>query len=120
MPKRLKVGPEGEPRSASPADLQLVRRTCEVCEWEAFLIEPAGSSHDCAMCHAPTRAAVMMPHVEGLAPDAGKNPYATALGRLGGLKGGVARAAALSSKQRREIARKAANARWGHAKRRKG
>jgi len=120
MTKRPREEPEAESDPRIRPELQLIRRTCPVCEWEAFVIEPAGSSHDCAMCHAPTRAAVMMPHVEGLAPDAGKNPYATALGRLGGLKGGVARAAALSSKQRREIARKAANARWGHAKRRKG
>jgi hypothetical protein len=41
-----------------------------------------------------------------------KNPAAVALGRLGGLKGGNARAASLSSKKRAEIARKAANSRW--------
>ena len=33
-------------------------------------------------------------------------------GRLGGLKGGKARAEKLSPEERREIARKAANARW--------
>ena len=41
-----------------------------------------------------------------------KNPAAVALGRLGGLKGGKARAASLSPKKRREIARRAAAARW--------
>ena len=41
-----------------------------------------------------------------------KNPAAVALGRLGGLKGGKARAAKLSKKRRSEIARKAAQARW--------
>ena len=41
-----------------------------------------------------------------------KNPHAMALGRLGGLKGGPARAEKLSARQRREIARRAANARW--------
>ena len=41
-----------------------------------------------------------------------KNPAAVALGRLGGLKGGKARAAKLSAKKRKEIARKAAQARW--------
>ena len=41
-----------------------------------------------------------------------KNPAAVALGRLGGLKGGKARAKKLSKKQRSESARKAANARW--------
>jgi hypothetical protein len=41
-----------------------------------------------------------------------KNPAAVALGRLGGLKGGKARAKKLSAKQRIEIARKAAKSRW--------
>jgi hypothetical protein len=45
-----------------------------------------------------------------------KNPYAAALGRLGGQKGGKARARALSPKRRREIAKKAAQARWAGAK----
>jgi hypothetical protein len=41
-----------------------------------------------------------------------KNPAAVALGRLGGLKGGKARAESLSAKRRKEIARKAARSRW--------
>lgn len=41
-----------------------------------------------------------------------KNPHAVALGRLGGLKGGKARAEKLTRAQRSEIARKAAKARW--------
>jgi hypothetical protein len=45
--------------------------------------------------------------------DEGKNPAAVALGRLGGKKGGKARAAKLTKEQRSEIARKAARARWG-------
>jgi hypothetical protein len=45
--------------------------------------------------------------------DAGKNPAAVALGKLGGAKGGAARAAALSPRQRSLIASKAATARWG-------
>lgn len=45
----------------------------------------------------------------------GKNPNAVALGRLGGLKGGKARAAKLTAEQRRDIAKKAAAARWGKA-----
>lgn len=47
-------------------------------------------------------------------PDFSKNPAAVALGRLGGIKGGKARAAKLSPDQRREIAKKAAAARWGN------
>ncbi len=44
--------------------------------------------------------------------DDGKNPAAVALGRLGGLKGGKARAKKLSKKKRSQIATKAAKARW--------
>lgn len=50
-------------------------------------------------------------------PDTqGKNPAAVALGRLGGLKGGKARAESLSPKKRSDIARKAAQARYGKKK----
>ncbi len=42
----------------------------------------------------------------------GKNPAAVALGKLGGLKGGKARAQSLTAKQRSEIAKKAAAKRW--------
>jgi hypothetical protein len=41
-----------------------------------------------------------------------KNPAAVALGRLGGLKGGKARAKKLTAEQRKEIARKGAAVRW--------
>jgi hypothetical protein len=41
-----------------------------------------------------------------------KNPAAVALGRLGGAKGGKARAAKLSKAQRVAIAKRAAKARW--------
>lgn len=44
--------------------------------------------------------------------DDGKNPAAVALGRLGGLKGGKARAAKLTSERRKEIAQKAAKKSW--------
>ena len=42
-----------------------------------------------------------------------KNPAAVALGRLGGLKGGKARAKKLGARRRKEIAKKAARIRWG-------
>jgi len=45
-------------------------------------------------------------------PPSGKNPAAVALGKLGGAKGGRARAAKLTAEQRSEIARKAAATRW--------
>lgn len=44
--------------------------------------------------------------------DEGKNPAAVALGRLGGLKGGKARAKKMTPEERSESARKAALARW--------
>jgi hypothetical protein len=42
----------------------------------------------------------------------GKDPAAVALGRKGGLKGGKARADKLSTNRLKEIAKKAAKARW--------
>lgn len=50
--------------------------------------------------------------IEEKKTDDGKNPAAVALGRLGGLKGGKARAKALTAKKRKEIATKAAKKRW--------
>ncbi len=54
-------------------------------------------------------------HMDGtplLDPNEGKNPAAVALGKLGGKKGGKARAEKLSPAKRKAIARKAAKARW--------
>lgn len=51
------------------------------------------------------------PKPEAKPPE--KNPAAVALGRLGGLKGGAARAAKLSPAKRKAIAKKAAAKRWG-------
>jgi hypothetical protein len=45
-------------------------------------------------------------------PQKGKNPAAVALGKLGGKKGGKARAQKLSPEERKRIAKKAAAARW--------
>jgi hypothetical protein len=50
--------------------------------------------------------------VEDVRPDNGKNPNAVALGRLGGLVGGKARAAKLTPERRKEIAVNAAKKRW--------
>jgi hypothetical protein len=52
--------------------------------------------------------------LENADPDAAaRSAAAKALGRRGGLKGGNARAAALTPKKRAAIAKKAAKARWG-------
>lgn len=45
-------------------------------------------------------------------PRAGKDPVAIERGRLGGLKGGKARKKSLSKQRRKEIATRAAKARW--------
>jgi hypothetical protein len=66
---------------------------------QALTGEPAGNT---SVKREPTKKK---------APPA-KNPAAVALGRLGGLKGGKARANSLSSKKRIEIAQRAARARW--------
>jgi hypothetical protein len=50
------------------------------------------------------------PRGEHRTRDEGKDPAAVALGR----KGGQARAQGLSKRRRREIAKKAAQARWGN------
>jgi hypothetical protein len=55
---------------------------------------------------------VMATRIVAAATD-DKNPAAVALGRLGGLKGGKARAAKLTAARRSAIAKKAARSRWG-------
>jgi hypothetical protein len=60
---------------------------------------------------------ILTGQVEDRAPDRladpNKDQAAVALGRKGARKGGIARAASMSPKQRTEIARKAAKVRWG-------
>lgn len=50
--------------------------------------------------------------VEDKAKEDGRNKEAVSLGHRGGKKGGRARAESLSPERRREIAKKAAEARW--------
>lgn len=61
--------------------------------------------------HAPFSEVVREPFVS-YEPGV-KNSAAVALGRLGGIKGGPARAKKLTPAQRSRIARRAAMARWG-------
>ena len=89
-----------------------VQRRCLVCDavdevWEAPDTDEIGPP--CARCHAPTERVA---ELERRHQARTLNPHAAALGRLGGLKGGPARAARLSPRRRREIARAAARARW--------
>jgi hypothetical protein len=92
--------------------VQRVTRRCLVCEWEGTVEEPEGADEigsACEVCHAPTERLRILDH---RTIAAAADPHAVALGRKGGLKGGPARAAALSPARRREIARAAARARW--------
>jgi hypothetical protein len=60
-------------------------------------------------------ASAIVQEATGEAPEeapSDKNPAAVELGRLGGLKGGPARAKKLTKARRSEIAKKAAEARW--------
>jgi hypothetical protein len=97
------------------AVLLTVRRRCLVCDFLEDVTEPDATDligPPCGRCQAPTeRIEVMARRSVPREP----NPHAAALGRLGGLKGGPARAAALSAKRRRAIAKAAARARWGKA-----
>jgi hypothetical protein len=85
-------------------------RRCLACDFVEEVREPETTDAigpPCSRCHAPTeRTAIRARHATE------PNPHAAALGRLGGLKGGPARAAALSPRRRRDIARAAARARW--------
>lgn len=63
-------------------------------------------------------ARAVMDRIEQIAEEnPGKNPAAVALGRQGGLKGGRARMDSLSPAERKKLALKAAQARWGTPKR---
>jgi hypothetical protein len=74
-----------EKRRKTPADInQLAKMICDVSTGDTKPMEPVKE----------------------------KNPAAVALGRLGGLKGGKARAEKLSPEERKVIARKAAQTRW--------
>ena len=97
--------------SGAAFECRVVRR-CLVCDWTEEIWEPEGTDEigpSCSRCHAPTeRISILERHRSRL----GVNPHAAALGRLGGLKGGPARAAKLTPQRRRAIAKGAARARW--------
>jgi hypothetical protein len=123
MPKNDAPATERKERRGSPRGGRrrlLVLRKCRVCDWAEDALEPeADPNPGCPWCFAPTYRASAGQRVDfaAFAAASQKNPHAAALGRLGGLKGGPARAAALSPARRKEIAQGAARARWGVARR---
>jgi hypothetical protein len=87
MPKRTS-------KKSKPTDIsQLASAIVEEATGESLLDQP-------------------LPKEPSKEPTHKKNPNAVALGRLGGKKGGDARAKKLSPERRKEIAREAARARW--------
>jgi hypothetical protein len=97
------------PPSSSPEDSQSeIDYECSACGWSGR-IAPGLDIPECPQCHA-----VVVPKDAETAVSAQptKNVHAAALGRLGGLKGGRARAERLTASERHEIASKAAKARW--------
>jgi hypothetical protein len=70
-------------------------------------------SEDAAQSAHRTVQTLIDKYDEPAAKPKKKNPAAVALGRLGGKKGGTARAKVLTPERRSEIARKAAEKRWG-------
>jgi hypothetical protein len=90
---------------------EFVYRRCNVCDWEGQLAQSPKGEPDCPVCHAPTQLVAFLQPMTTMV-TLWKNPHASALGRLGGRRGGPARAASLSPKRRKEIARKAALVRW--------
>jgi hypothetical protein len=100
-------------RSSKTRILLTVRRRCLVCDAETEIEEVSDADpigEPCPSCHAPTERVSTL--ARRTVPVAA-NQHASALGRLGGIKGGPARAAALTPERRREIARQAARKRWG-------
>jgi hypothetical protein len=79
-------------RSSKPRDLN---------QLAAYIVEQATSNA------APEETQPEQPQ------EPEKNPAAVSLGKLGGLKGGKARAEKLSKEERSAIAKKGAEARWG-------
>lgn len=87
---------------------RVVTQHCAVCDWTGESVETGVADADCPLCHAPA----LMMREEWLVNRAEVRAQAAEFGRQGGLKGGRLRAERLSPTRRREIARKAAAARW--------
>ncbi len=77
---------------------------------------PKGPSGQKRKADVIGNAVLVMKIATGEAKDTkdSRNPNAVALGKLGGKKGGKARAKKLSAKTRKLIASNAANSRWGN------
>ena len=107
MTSRKKPPPETAGEQAY--EIGYVMFHCPDCGWSGKRWK---STRRCSKCRGLlVRNPGDKPHEEE-EDDDGKNPHAVALGKLGGKKGGPARAKKLSAKRRKQIAKRAANARW--------
>ena len=82
---------------------------------KARSLKRQGTPHDFTVVARRVVEQAIDEHLDGTPlenPDQGKNPHAVALGKLGGPKGGKARAEKLTAEQRIKIARNAAQLRW--------
>ena len=105
--------------------MRLAHRTStgELDEHHAIAVEAGPVPASMLSCGMPNRSrkpsdpnALAAAIVQEATEPKQKNPAAVALGKLGGLIGGPARARSLPSRRRREIARMAAKARWNSKK----
>ncbi len=108
QPKRARRTTTVAPATAAPV---MALRKCRACDWQAEFAERPGLIPRCPWCSAETALVKLIAPAPNATAGA-KNEHAAALGRLGGKKGGRARAEKLSPRQRRAIAVKAARARW--------
>jgi hypothetical protein len=113
MPRRLST-------RVPPADIETATRPKSIAKntADATPQTPAkrkGTDHDFATVARRVVEQAIGERLDGSPlhdKDEGKNPHAVALGKLGGSKGGKARAEALTPAKRKAIAQKAALARW--------
>jgi hypothetical protein len=78
----------------------------------------SGKEHDFAVNAFRVVERAIGEHMDGTPledSNAGKKPHAVSRGKLGGKKGGAARAIALTAERRKEIAKQGAKARWQRA-----
>jgi hypothetical protein len=99
---------------------ELRRRGRFVPEWGVPRRSSKGTAHDFTVTARRVVEQAIGEKLDGSPlpnPNKDKNPAAVVLGRLGGAKGGAARAKALSKAERIAIAKKAARSRWAKGSR---
>ncbi len=104
-------GREAGAEGAAPPGRSCVG-TCSFCRWEDRVLKVIPGVVDWTRVRRDCKGVPKRSSMDPDDPSDGKNPAAVALGRLGGKKGGPARAMRLTAAQRSAIAKRAAQARW--------